>query len=291
LLSLDVEDVDLENRRRAVVGSKGGDIELLHFQTGSARLLPRLIAGRACGPLFLTDRRPAPGRAAAFVGACPLTGRVRLSYRRAEEIFRDASGGWTLHQLRYSAITHLAEGNVGLALLMAKRSLAIRTKWRLPPRRRAGGCAPVLKASGPRPRSEAVAPPESAGILVRWLQQDSWANPITTLGFTGPCRKSSMSARSTSSSPATSAWWSRRISRSACSTAPARLYAIEDRCSHDNGTLVEGVLDQDERTIECPPLGSLFDLKTGRPKSLPAYVPVDTFPVIIDEEMIKLEVE
>jgi 3-phenylpropionate/trans-cinnamate dioxygenase ferredoxin component len=37
--------------------------------------------------------------------------------------------------------------------------------------------------------------------------------------------------------------------------------------------------------------GSLFDLKTGRPKSLPAYVPVDTFPVIIDEEMIKLEVE
>jgi hypothetical protein len=158
LLSLDVEDVDLENRR-AVVGSKGGDIELLHFQTGSARLLPRLIAGRACGPLFLTDRRPAPGRAAAFVGACPLTGRVRLSYRRAEEIFRDASGGWTLHQLRYSAITHLAEGNVGLALLMAKRSLAIRTKWRLPPRRRAGGCAPVLKASGPRPRSEAVAPP------------------------------------------------------------------------------------------------------------------------------------
>jgi len=30
------------------------------------------------------------------------------------------SGGWTLHQLRHSAITHLAEGNVGLALLMAK---------------------------------------------------------------------------------------------------------------------------------------------------------------------------
>ena len=71
----------------------------------------------------------------------------------------------------------------------------------------------------------------------------------------------------------------------------ATVYAIEDRCSHDNGTLVEGVLDQDEPTLECPPLGSLFDLKTGRPKSLPAYVPVDTFPVIIDEEMIKLEVE
>ncbi len=43
-----------------------------------------------------------------------------MSYRRAEEIFREASGGWTLRQLRRSAITHLAEGNVELALLMAK---------------------------------------------------------------------------------------------------------------------------------------------------------------------------
>jgi integrase len=38
-----------------------------------------------------------------------MTGHARLSYRRAEEIFRAASGGWTLHQLRHSAITHLAE--------------------------------------------------------------------------------------------------------------------------------------------------------------------------------------
>jgi 3-phenylpropionate/trans-cinnamate dioxygenase ferredoxin subunit len=69
------------------------------------------------------------------------------------------------------------------------------------------------------------------------------------------------------------------------------VYAIEDRCSHDNGTLVEGELDQHACTIECPRHGSLFDLKTGQPKTLPAYVPVDTFSVIIDEEMIKLEVE
>jgi len=81
ILSLNVEDIDLENRR-AVVRSKGGDIELLHFQTGSARLLPRLIAGRTRGPLFLTDRRPVPGRAPAIVDVCPVTGRARLSYRR-----------------------------------------------------------------------------------------------------------------------------------------------------------------------------------------------------------------
>ena len=69
------------------------------------------------------------------------------------------------------------------------------------------------------------------------------------------------------------------------------VYAIEDRCSHDNGPLVEGELDQDNCTIECPRHGSLFDLKTGKPKTLPAYVPVDTYEVIIEDETIKLEVE
>jgi 3-phenylpropionate/trans-cinnamate dioxygenase ferredoxin subunit len=69
------------------------------------------------------------------------------------------------------------------------------------------------------------------------------------------------------------------------------LYAIEDRCSHDDGPLVEGELNQEACTIECPRHGSLFDLATGKPKTLPAYVPVDTFPVIIDNDTIKLEVE
>lgn len=119
ILSLNVEDIDRDNRR-AVVRSKGGDIDLLHFQTGSARLIPRLIDDRPRGPLFLADRRPAPGRAPALVDVCPFTGRARLSYRRAEEIFRAATGGWTLHQLRHSAITHLTEDNVALPLLMAK---------------------------------------------------------------------------------------------------------------------------------------------------------------------------
>ena len=82
--------------------------------------MPRLIAGRTSGPLFLTDRAPAPGRAPAAVDVCPVTGRARLSYRRAEALFREASGGWTLHQLRHSALTHLAEQNVSLPLLMAK---------------------------------------------------------------------------------------------------------------------------------------------------------------------------
>ena len=69
------------------------------------------------------------------------------------------------------------------------------------------------------------------------------------------------------------------------------VYAIEDRCSHDNGPLVEGELDQEDCTVECPRHGSRFDLKTGQPMTLPAYVPVDTFPVIIENRTIKLEVE
>jgi 3-phenylpropionate/trans-cinnamate dioxygenase ferredoxin subunit len=69
------------------------------------------------------------------------------------------------------------------------------------------------------------------------------------------------------------------------------LYAIEDRCSHDNGPLAEGEFDEERCTVECPRHGSLFDLKTGNPMTLPAYVPVDTFPVIIDQGTIKLEVE
>ena len=69
------------------------------------------------------------------------------------------------------------------------------------------------------------------------------------------------------------------------------VYAIEDRCSHDDGSLIEGELDEQACTIECPRHGSLFDIRTGKPKTLPAYVPVDTFNVIIEDETIKLEVE
>ena len=105
-LSINVEDLELDNKR-VRVRSKGGDLDWLHFQTGSARLLPRLISGRSRGPLLLADRRPVPARTPATVDRCPETGRGRLSYRRAEALFRESSGGWTLHQLRHSALTHL----------------------------------------------------------------------------------------------------------------------------------------------------------------------------------------
>lgn len=69
------------------------------------------------------------------------------------------------------------------------------------------------------------------------------------------------------------------------------LYAIEDRCSHDDGPLAEGVVDPSTCTIECPRHGARFDLTTGKALTLPAYEPVDTFPVVIEDDMIKLEVD
>ena len=69
------------------------------------------------------------------------------------------------------------------------------------------------------------------------------------------------------------------------------LFAIEDRCSHDDGVLLEGELDQERCAVECPRHGSWFDLRSGKALNLPAYQPVDTFPVLVEDGVIKLEVE
>ncbi len=69
------------------------------------------------------------------------------------------------------------------------------------------------------------------------------------------------------------------------------LLAIEDRCSHDDGPLAEGTFDSAACTVECPRHGSLFDLRSGRPKTLPAFAPVDTFEVRVEDGTIKLEVD
>lgn len=72
--------------------------------------------------------------------------------------------------------------------------------------------------------------------------------------------------------------------------AGGELFAIEDRCSHDDGPLAEGEFDVTSCTVECPRHGSLFDLRSGRPKSLPAYAPVDTFAARTEDGEVKLEV-
>jgi site-specific recombinase XerD len=74
LLLLDVEDLDLANKRAVVIG-KGGNAEPIGWETATARLLPRYLAGRRYGPLFLATIAPAPARQPASADADPRTGR------------------------------------------------------------------------------------------------------------------------------------------------------------------------------------------------------------------------
>ena len=63
-----------------------------------------------------------------------------------------------------------------------------------------------------------------------------------------------------------------------------RFCAIEDRCSHDDGPLCEGDFDCEEKVAVCPRHGARFDITTGRALTLPAYIPVETFPVHVRED-------
>src|SRR6476646_2460919 len=67
------------------------------------------------------------------------------------------------------------------------------------------------------------------------------------------------------------------------------LLAIEDRCSHDEGPLAEGEFDTAACTVECTLHGSLFDLRTGKPNTLPAYLSVETFEARVENDEVKLE--
>jgi 3-phenylpropionate/trans-cinnamate dioxygenase ferredoxin subunit len=69
-----------------------------------------------------------------------------------------------------------------------------------------------------------------------------------------------------------------------------QLFALEDRCSHDDGPLCEGDWDRDECLVVCPRHGSSFDLRTGVPRSLPAFQPVETFPVRVENGIVKVDV-
>ncbi len=68
-------------------------------------------------------------------------------------------------------------------------------------------------------------------------------------------------------------------------------YAIEDRCSHDDGPLAEGEFDPERGVAICPRHGANFDIRTGRPLTLPAYEPVDTFPVVVEDGVVKVDVQ
>ena len=69
------------------------------------------------------------------------------------------------------------------------------------------------------------------------------------------------------------------------------LFAIENRCSHQDTALADGELNETDRSIECPRHGSRFDLRTGRALNLPAYEPIEVFPVEVIDDVVTVEID
>ncbi|MFD4460081.1 tyrosine-type recombinase/integrase [Nocardia sp. NPDC058480] len=137
LLQINIEDLDLAGRccpvkskgakpRTRRRGTTHADYvhELVYWDASTARLLPRLIRTR--GPLFVTHRRPGPGKYVDDRDVRPDTGLARLSYEQARSLLDAATAtagpgtGWDPHELRHSSLTHLGEAGASLVELMAK---------------------------------------------------------------------------------------------------------------------------------------------------------------------------
>jgi integrase len=81
LLTHNVEDLDLPNRRARVV-RKGGSADVITWSTRTARLLK----GRKTGPVFLTERRARVELPPGDIDQD--SGRAQLSYVQAEQLFK-----------------------------------------------------------------------------------------------------------------------------------------------------------------------------------------------------------
>jgi integrase len=124
VLRLNVEDLDLVNHC-AKVTRKGSAADTITWDSGTARLLVRLLKGRTSGPVFLTERKARADLGLHPADVDPDTGKARLSYTQAEQVFKAATrsmpgGPWTLHQLRHSRLTHFAEDGMNAPMLMTK---------------------------------------------------------------------------------------------------------------------------------------------------------------------------
>ncbi|WP_051163164.1 site-specific integrase [Nocardia brevicatena] len=88
------------------------------YDIRTARLLGQLLAGHRNGPVFLPRRVAPDDGTAAAADIDPVTRRRRMSYRTAERHLGAATGGWNLHDLRHSRLTHAGEDGATEADLM-----------------------------------------------------------------------------------------------------------------------------------------------------------------------------
>jgi 3-phenylpropionate/trans-cinnamate dioxygenase ferredoxin subunit len=65
-------------------------------------------------------------------------------------------------------------------------------------------------------------------------------------------------------------------------------FAVDNMCSHENSELILGCLK--DKTIKCSLHGSYFDLETGKPLNEPADEPIKTYPTLIKDNNICIEI-
>jgi 3-phenylpropionate/trans-cinnamate dioxygenase ferredoxin component len=68
-----------------------------------------------------------------------------------------------------------------------------------------------------------------------------------------------------------------------------QFYAIDDLCTHDGGSLDQGELEGTE--IECPRHGARFDVRSGDVTQLPAFEPVETHDIRVEDGTVQVGVE
>jgi hypothetical protein len=95
------------------------------YWDAAARLLPQLVKGSTRGPVFVTHRRPGPGKVVSTCDVCPDTGFARLSYGQARALLDDhtAVGGTPGTGWELSSLARLgeAEAIAEVASLLAPR--------------------------------------------------------------------------------------------------------------------------------------------------------------------------
>lgn len=68
------------------------------------------------------------------------------------------------------------------------------------------------------------------------------------------------------------------------------LYAIGDTCTHEEFSLSDGEM-VGEYTVECALHGARFDVRTGQALCLPAVLPTPSYPVWVEDGVLKLDFE
>ncbi|MFL4969641.1 MAG: non-heme iron oxygenase ferredoxin subunit [Xanthobacteraceae bacterium] len=67
-----------------------------------------------------------------------------------------------------------------------------------------------------------------------------------------------------------------------------QFYVTDDACTHGPGSLSEGYIEDD--IVECNFHNGQFNIRTGEVVSPPCIVPVKTYPTVVDDGNVYIEV-